>query len=73
MEQKVSRLFDLQRFQRSSKLSAVIADVESRYAKALSDDALELVSAAGETARRAEEDQTAGMVNANMVLEGEVP
>ena len=49
MEQKLSNLFDFQRFAASKRLDAVITDVESRYAGALSDDELEMVSAAGES------------------------
>ena len=47
---KLSQAFDFQKFQRNPKLDAVTREVESRYAKAaLSDDDLELVSAAGAT------------------------
>jgi len=49
MEEKICRLFDCQRFSGSARLSAIISDVESRYAGALSDDDLELVSAAGDS------------------------
>ena len=49
MERKLANLFDRQRFERNAKLSGVISDVESRYAGALADDDLEMVSAAGET------------------------
>jgi len=45
---KLSQAFDFQKFQCNPKLAGIIRDVESRYAKAaLSDDDLELVSAAG--------------------------
>lgn len=47
---KLSRAFDFQKFQQNPKLAGVIRDVESRYDKAaLSDDDLEMVSAAGDT------------------------
>ena len=47
---KLSQAFDFQKFQQNPRLADVISDVESRYTKvALSDDDLELVSAAGET------------------------
>ena len=48
MANKLSQLFDRQRFQQNPRLAKVIGEVESRYASALSDDELELVSAAGE-------------------------
>lgn len=48
---KLSQAFDFQKFQHNPRLNAIIRDVEIRYAKtALSDDDLELVSAAGDTA-----------------------
>ena len=47
---KLSQAFDFQRFQQNPKLAGVIYNVESCYDKdALSDDDLELVSAAGVT------------------------
>lgn len=49
MEKKLTRLLDYQRFAQNSRLSGIIADVESRYAGALADDDLALVSAAGDT------------------------
>lgn len=45
---KLSQVFDFQRFQQNERLADIISDVESRYAHALTDDDLELVSAAGE-------------------------
>jgi len=46
---KLSQAFDYQKFQQNPKLDAITRDVESRYDKAaLSDEDLELVSAAGE-------------------------
>lgn len=47
---KLARAFDFQRFQQNPRLAAITCEAESRYAKAaLSDDDLELVSAAGDT------------------------
>ena len=45
---KLSQTFDFQRFQQNERLASIISDVESRYAHALPDDDLELVSAAGD-------------------------
>ena len=47
MERKLFQAFDRQRFQQNARLASIIVDVESRYARALSDDDLEQVSAAG--------------------------
>ena len=49
MEEKLTRLFDFQRFGGNARLNAIIAGAEERYAGALSDDDLGMVSAAGET------------------------
>lgn len=46
-ERKITNLLDFQHFQLNPKLKSVLQDVESRYAGALDDDALDLVSAAG--------------------------
>ena len=49
MERMLSRLFDYQRFANNKRIADMITDTESRYnAVPLSDDMLELVSAAGE-------------------------
>ncbi len=49
MEKTLKRLFDYQRFANNKRIADMIADTESRYnAAPLSDDMLELVSAAGE-------------------------
>ena len=48
MEEKLTRLFDLQLFSGHDRLNDIIAGVEARYDGALADDDLELVSAAGE-------------------------
>lgn len=45
---KLSQAFDFQRFQQNERLAGIISDVEGRYAHVLSDDDLELVSAAGD-------------------------
>ena len=47
MERKLFPAFDRQRFQQNARLASIINDVESRYARALTDDDLEMVSAAG--------------------------
>ena len=47
MEHKLKRLFDYQKFQRNSRLEAMLAEAEGRCAE-VDDEALELVSAAGE-------------------------
>ena len=50
MEKALKRLFDYQRFADNKRIADMIADTESRYnAVPLSDDMLELVSAAGES------------------------
>ena len=46
MERKLFQAFDRQRFQQNARLASIISDVESRYARALTDDDLEMVSAA---------------------------
>ena len=71
MERKLVNLFDRQRFERNAKLAGIVSDVENRYVKALSDDDMELVSAAGEMTDQAEKNQEPGLVGAFMVLEGE--
>ncbi len=49
MEKTLKRLFDYQRFANNKRIADMIADTESRYnASPLSDDALELVNAAGD-------------------------
>jgi len=48
MEQKLKRLFDYQKFQKNPQLEALLSEAEGRYQGSLSDDDLELVSAAGE-------------------------
>ena len=47
MERKLFQAFDRQRFLQNARLASIIGDVESRYARALTDDDLEMVSAAG--------------------------
>ena len=47
MEQKLKKLFDYQKFQRNSRLEAMLAEAEGRCAE-VDEDALELVSAAGD-------------------------
>lgn len=48
MEQKLKRLFAYQSFQRNPRLDDMLTEAERRYGGSLSDDDLELVSAAGE-------------------------
>ena len=57
MEEKLSQLFDYQRFQQHPKLADMLQAAESRYASALSDDELAMVSAAGEMTDQAEKSQ----------------
>ena len=47
MECKLFQAFDRQRFQQNARLAGIISDVESRYARVLTDDDLEMVSAEG--------------------------
>ena len=47
MEQKLKKLFDYQKFQRNSRLDAMLAEAEDRCAE-VDEDTLELVSAAGD-------------------------
>ena len=49
MERKLFQAFDRQRFQQNARLAGIISDVENRYARVLTDDNLEMVSAAGTT------------------------
>ena len=44
---KLSQVFDFQRFQHNERLESIISDVENRYAHALTDGDLEQVNAAG--------------------------
>ena len=48
MEKILRELFDFQRFSGNARLEEMIADTERRYNKALSDDELARVNAAGE-------------------------
>jgi len=48
MEKKLHRLFDYQKFQRNTRLEAMLAEAEGRYDRGVSDDDLEQVNAAGE-------------------------
>ena len=50
MERMITNLFDFQRFLQDPKLASIILDTEDRCGRALSDDDLEWVSAAGEEA-----------------------
>lgn len=48
MEKMLYNLFDFQKFSGNERLAKLIVDTERRYGKALSDDELEGLSAAGE-------------------------
>ena len=52
MEAKLKKLFDYQRFSHDPRLDRLIAETEARQETELDDDALELVSAAGEVEGR---------------------
>lgn len=52
MEKKLKALFDFQKFENNAKLDKTIRESEEHYGTALSDDELELASAAGEAAMR---------------------
>ncbi len=47
MENKIKALFEFQRFSGNKRLEAMINDTESRYQNELSDEDVEIVSAAG--------------------------
>ena len=55
MECKLYQMFDRQQFQQNARLAGIIGDVESRYAHALSDEDLAMVSAAGVAELRMDE------------------
>ena len=65
MMKKLSQAFDFQRFQQNPRLAKIIGEAESRYANALSDDDLELVSAAGDAPAPAPIHIGANVVNEN--------
>ena len=48
MENKLKKLFDFQKFEMNSELSFLISDTHSRSARALSDNELDFIFAAGE-------------------------
>ena len=48
MKNEIKKLFDYQRFENNARLADIISQTESRYKKALSDEELFLVNAAGE-------------------------
>ena len=48
MDNKLKQLFDFQHFQCHQRLNEILDDVEARYVNALSDDDLDMVSAAGD-------------------------
>ncbi len=48
MEKKLAALFDYQHFEPNSRLAKMIANTEAKYSRALDDDELDMVNAAGE-------------------------
>ena len=48
MKNIVKNLFDFQKFKANKHLADLIAETESRYAKELSEDDLEIINAAGD-------------------------
>lgn len=48
MEKKLRQLFDYQKFQNTPRVENMLSEAEARYEGSLSDDDLELVSAAGD-------------------------
>ena len=49
MEKKLTALFDYQRFDPNSRIAKMIANTEAKYSRALEDDELDMVNAAGPT------------------------
>lgn len=52
MENKLKALFEYQKFEGNPRLQRIIEETEKKYSNVLSDDQLELVSAAGTLADR---------------------
>lgn len=48
MENRLNKLFEFQKFENNARLARLIQETELRYGSALSDDDLDMVSAAGE-------------------------
>lgn len=48
MENEIKKLFDYQRFENNARLASIISQTEERYGKALSEEELFFVNAAGE-------------------------
>ena len=57
-ENTLKQLFEYQKFEKNSRLAAMIADTESRYNRALNDDDLFFVAAAGEQPEARERELT---------------
>lgn len=57
MEKKLKSLFDFQKFEGNDELAKMIAETEGRFKKALSDEELFMVSAAGMPAKPKDEDE----------------
>lgn len=48
MEEELIQLFDYQRFEQNERLAGIIDETEKRVAAEISDDDMEMLSAAGE-------------------------
>lgn len=48
MENKLKMLFEYHKFEKNARLESLIEETHSRYGKALSEEDLEMVAAAGE-------------------------
>lgn len=54
MEKMLNMLFDYQRFENNPRIAKMIGEAESRYSRALSDDELSFLNAAGVSDSEAE-------------------
>lgn len=57
MENRLNKLFEFQKFENNPRLAKLIRETESRYGSALSDDDLDMVSAAGELPTKNEDEE----------------
>ena len=48
MENRLRKIFEYQRFANSGRLAEIIEDTEMKYGRAIEDEALETVAAAGD-------------------------
>ncbi len=60
MEQRLKVLFDYQKFKNDARLAHLITACEERYEQALDDDALSVVSAAGDPFANLSRDEDEG-------------